>query len=245
MNEIEIVSHCWGGDLPIYPHLLRAQGLSIIHHSQHKCRVVWTICYNTSDDAVVEVLDELEPALFSAGVHIKRIPLSVPHLFERSIGRNVAALSSQADCVWFCDCDYLFSGSCFDLAINQTAFRLDSIVYPRIVSVTSHQDGDGIIRRMGDKKELTEEDLALFYGRTERKAIGGIQIVNGDLARFRGYLDGTKWQKPKADTSRGNFSTVSDVKYRSYIGKQVPTKFITGVHRIRHSHRAYGGTVVD
>ena len=242
---IEIVSHCYGGDLPIYPHLLRAQGLSLIHLSQHKCSVVWTICYDPDEKAVVGVLDELEAELAARRVKIRRIPLPIGHIFERAIGRNIAAMSTDANCVWFCDCDYLFAGGCLDDAIKETDLYYDCIVFPQVVSVTSHVDGDAIIHHMEAKQPLAVDVLSTFGARSEMKAIGGIQIVSGELAKSRGYLnEWLKWMKPATDTSKGNFSTRSDVKYRSYIGKSVPRGF-AGTHRIRHSHRSYGGMVVD
>lgn len=243
-KSIEIVSHCWGGDLPIYPHLLRAQGLSLLHHSLHRCEVTWTICFHESDYSVVGVIDELADVLTSRNVMLRQIVLSKGSLFERAIGRNEAAITSREDCVWFCDCDYLFSGNCLDSAIEATALYPDTIVYPSTVLVTSHDDGDLIISQMQDKQALTSGDLSRFFLRPETKAIGGIQIVSGDLARSRGYLNKTKWMRPRQDTSRGKFSTASDVRFRSCIGK-TGGMLIPGVHRIRHSRRSYGGTVID
>lgn len=246
MSTIEIVSHCYGGDLTIYPNLLRAQGLSLINHSMHKCKVVWTICYNQKDAGVLAVLEELEAALYSRNVKIRRIILSLGGLFERAIGRNIAAMGSEADCVWFCDCDYLFNGRCLDCAIDEASIHNDTVVYPKFLYITTHARGDGIISKMEERQDLTIDDMSLFYVNTQNKAIGGIQIVSGDLARSRGYLHTmNKWQRPREDTSRGKFSTRSDVKFRSYIGTTASSSSIVGTHRIRHSKRSYGGEVVD
>lgn len=244
MSTIEIVSHCFNGHLPIYAPLLRAQGLSLIHHSQHQCAVLWSICYHPEDEAVIAVLNELEPALFSVGVCIQRIPLSFGELFQRSVGRNRVALSTEADCVWFCDCDYLFQNGCLDGAILATALVPDSVVYPQVVLITTHDAGDRIIANMQDKKDLTSDDLFCFYAKNENKAIGGIQIVNGDLARSRGYVNFGKWIKPTTNIARGAFEFRSDVKYRGCIG-QTSQQPISGVCRIRHSRRSYGGTVIE
>ena len=243
-NTIEIVSHCWNGHLPIYAPMLRAQGLSLINYSRHKCQVSWSVFFEHSDTEVWNVLTELEPSLLRCGVVVFRFPVCLEELFQRSIGRNTVALSTGADCVWFCDCDYMFVDGCLDSAIEAAALSPNEIVYPIQVAVTSHEDGDAIIQRMQDKKSLDPAQLAQFYNRDETKAIGGIQIVHGDLARSRGYLNNTKWQQPQTKVDVGFFQTGSDVRYRKSIGKQCQRP-ITGVHRIRHSRRAYNGTVVD
>lgn len=244
MSSIEIVSHCFNGHLPIYAPLLRAQGLSLIHFSRHQCKVTWTICYHASDIAVLDVLDELESALFSVGVLIRRIPQSLEELFQRSIGRNIVALSSKADCVWFCDCDYLFKNNCLDSAILATARVPDAVVYPQVVLTTTHETGDRIIGKMQGKQDLTIDDIFCFYSKIETKAIGGIQIVNGDLARSHGYVNFGKWIKPTTNIDRGAFEFRSDVKYRGCIGKSSP-QTIDGAFRVRHSCRSYGGKVVE
>lgn len=244
MSAIEIVVHCFNGHLPIYAPLLRAQGLSLIHHSLHRCKVVWTVCYHPEDGAVTDIFDELESDLFHSGVFIRRIPLSFGALFQRSVGRNEAALSTEADCLWHSDCDYLFKGDCLDGAIREVALVPDAIVYPAHVLITSHFDGDSIINKMEGKHNLTSDDLLLFNPQIATKAIGGIQIVNGDLARSKGYVNYGKWIKPNPTTVRGSFETRSDVKYRGCIGK-TSQRPIAGVCRIRHSKRSYGGTVVE
>ena len=175
--------------------MLRAQGLSLINYSRHKCQVSWSVYFEHNDTEVWNVLAELELALTKCGVDLYRFPVSLGEVFQRSIGRNSVALSTGADCVWFCDCDYLFVNDCLDHAIEATALSPDSIVYPIYVAVTSHEDGDAIISRMKDKKSLDPAQMALFYPRNETKAIGGIQIVHGNLARSHGYLNETKWQQ--------------------------------------------------
>lgn len=244
MNTIEIVSHCWAGHLPIYAHLLRAQALSLISHNRSHCRVIWSVFYVETDAAVVEVLEEVETLLMGVGVELLRFTSTVEEILQRSIGRNIAAVSTGADCVWFTDCDYMFAGLCLDEAVRAAATVGDSIIYPNMVQVCSHEAGDALIAKMARKEPLELIDFTSFQPRPETKAIGGIQIVSGALARSKGYLDGTKWMQPVTKTDRGSFNTVTDVKYRKAIGKCVPWT-ITSCRRIRHSARAYGGTVIE
>ena len=244
MSTIEIISHCWNGPLSIYAPLLRAQGRSFIDFSDHVCDVVWSVCYHESDKLVVGVLDSLEDDLLYRNVRINRVPLPFDLLFQRAIGRNKVALESTADCVWFCDCDYLFAACCLDDAIVCSRAYPNSILYPSTTKATSHEEGDALIKKMEENlSPLERSDMELFYSRPEEKAIGGIRIVKGNLARSRGYLNGTKWVQPVKDTAKGFRVTRCDVKYRSFIGSCVPV-YLRWPFRIRHSKRALGGFVV-
>ena len=59
-------------------------------------------------------------------------PLAKEKLFRRSIGRNLAAKSTEADWIWFTDADIIFHENCLDTLAELLQGRDDGLVHPRI-----------------------------------------------------------------------------------------------------------------
>jgi len=58
------------------------------------------------------------------------MPFEKESLFRRGIGRNQAALNTNAHWVWFTDCDLMFRKGCLDALAEQLQGRRDALVYP-------------------------------------------------------------------------------------------------------------------
>lgn len=158
-----------------------------------------------------------------------------PQLMRRAIGRNLAALKTAADWVWFADCDMAFGEGALD-SVSQSILQSDSsLIYPRhILLHRSHALGDQAIARATQLKviDLAPEEFTLHR---YRRAIGGVQIVRGEVARQYGYCTGRRWQKT-ADTwqrCRG------DVAFRRNLSRHIKTHWepieIPNLYRLRHS----------
>lgn len=236
MRSIEIVSHCWAGQLEIYAHLLRLQLSSLLGRSQHQCSVTMTVIYNPNDTETVRVVEWARRVMELKEINFNPIPTSKKCLFQRSIGRNFAALATTADVVWFADCDYLFEGECLDVAISQALQYPKTIIYPStVIANISHAHGDALINKSASRSSpLVDFDAADFQPTSYGKAIGGIQIITGDWCRSLGYLKDTKWTKAMKDTSRGFSDTRCDVRFRKTVGVTKEVE-IPGVYRVRHS----------
>jgi len=174
---------------------------------------------------------------------VRLFPLSVAKLGRRCIGRNLAALSTDADLVWFTDCDHVFGDGCLDALVGMpwpSHFGTPaSMVFPQTIQIhRDHATGDQAADKV-KKANLHDIDPAEFVVKHYSVAIGGVQIVTGDFARKHGYLDGNlKWQRP-AEKPFGDFR--DDIAYRKHcqrFGPIVPIE-LPGLYRIRHSTTSY------
>jgi hypothetical protein len=234
-NSIEIVTHCWAGQTDIYAYLLRYQ-LSSLFSRTNDCWVSITVAYAKDDPKTVQCLKEMEPLLTTNGVRLVLLPLPHSHLFRRACGRNIAAKQTDADVVWFTDCDYLFHNLSLEVAIEECDLDRRCVYYPRTVGANIDElAGDRLIER---SRKVHEDwflaDEKLFVPKHYGRAIGGIQIVSGDLAREEGYLEGNERSKPLEKNVDGFRSCRCDQHYRKAVGKSVAVD-IPGVYRIRHT----------
>lgn len=242
MQTVEIVSHAWAERFPIYAAALTYQLSSLVLHPPQKCRVSVAVCCTLGDARVAEVIANFYKRY---KLDIRTVLLDVPSLGRRAIGRNAAAKSTEADIVWFADVDYVFGHDCLDaLAVMEWPDDV-SIVFPKRIKIQcDHATGDKelefVLHRSmkfaGIVGVLTDQ----FVDHTHNRAIGGVQIVRGDLARRHGYLDGhAKWQKPLTDGKM--FHTSEDMAFRRQckehgraMGIELPNVF-----RMRHSECCY------
>jgi len=155
-------------------------------------------------------------------------------IFRRSIGRNIAALASIADWVWFCDADYWFTGKCWR-AFDDVNLVESTLVFPKYVLLhKTHQLGDACVSRVDEFSTLVEAQPEEFSAVRMRRAIGGIQIVKGEFCRRMGYLRGSR-RFQKVPTQAGFLDTPDDVAFRRSIGTQGQAVDLPEVYRIRHS----------
>lgn len=233
-RSIEVVVHCWR-----YSRALSWQYRSIYENywslemmgAIPVDSVRLTVCCAPIqfDIATHELID---------GIAIKQIVQPKSELFNRAIGRNIAARESTADWVWFADADYFFGPDALRV-LAETDPGDGKLFFPRMV-LTHHTHA------MGDK--YLESGWGLFnsehfFPRTMHKAIGGIQIVPGHVAREHGYCDWPKMQRPVEGDLMAD--TRSDRAFRASLGTYGTPLDLPGVFRIRHStsglNRGKGG----
>lgn len=234
---VELVSHCYAAEIPCFAHLLNCQLSSLFLCPPSHCRVRITVCQTPDDGLTYYVAKEFAAKYSESGLPVELVQrmYGKRELFRRAIGRNQAALQTKSDVVWFIDCDYLIGSGCLD-ALVATSLPSSRVAFPREVMIhSSHAVGDAEIARVVPGK-VFEPDLSLFVPSHPKVAIGGIQIVPGDVAR-RGYLDGTKWVVPRKDEKP--FPDFRDDKaYRNAVGGSEPID-LPGVYRMRHSKTSY------
>jgi len=233
--SLRIVTHCYAERLPFFADLLKFH-LTSISHSLYEFPLRVEILCTSTDTKTLNVLNSFSDSMrkkLSARI------LDPTHLWRRAIGRNIAALSSTEDFVWFCDVDYVFS----PLAIATICRALRekpeaAMLYPSVVSVSKdHKTGDATIAQ-AEQDKTPEIDTQDFVPSYYSRAIGGAQIVPGKLARTIGYLDKTKWMTP----SHTPFpDTRDDIAARRQYAKHGPlcSFMVGGIYRIRHSTSSY------
>ena len=193
---IEVISHCFG---------VRYAALLVYHFSSLVLReskpITMTVIYIIDDKPTITVLEYFSK-LNVPWIRWNFIPMVSKLVYQRPIGRNIAAKQSTADIVWFADCDYVFGDGCLDTLWALHPLKNDAVFWPEgilyctnlscwkeIVSIT--RKGDEVIPKIVDVNPLQ------FTLTIMKRAIGGVQIVSGDTARKYGYLpDDAIWQRP-------------------------------------------------
>ena len=236
---VEVVSHLWAGQLSQYAKQACYHLTTFSAHPPENCIVMATICYSPDDDLAVKVVEyfyKMRYMNLRVGYRLKPMPSS--KLWRRAIGRNEIAKETIADVVWFTDIDYLMLDNCLDrLCEIVTADNgKHDVFYPKTVHTHhKHSIGDRYCDEFGSDPRLAQVDRKDFFPRPMRKAIGGIQIVTGDVARRDGYLPNTRFQNPITD-GKGFRSCKGDPVWRSqYDGSRKLGIDLPGVYRIRHT----------
>lgn len=251
-NTIEVVAHCWAVDLADYAHLLYLQGLSLVRQAElsEGLTVRWTVCCNEEDSLTTQAIERVRRFDEEKHLRIKVMPLDKNSLFKRSVGRNLAALASTADVVWFTDCDYVFFHGSLEEAHRQCMGNPHGpMVYPSEIQATPKDVGAHVIKRAAwaqggwALQDVLRQSEPMLYSR----AIGGVQIVLGGFCRRYGYLNNHPKNKPLRGKPAGFKRCRCDVTFRRQgkAGERVGTGTgvqIDGVYRIRHPLRGHNGT---
>ena len=234
---IEIISHVYnppGTDQ--YAQLLKWQLASLVNHPPVvDYRMTVFYCGNPKDKPLINTLDRFPNIRdLCTGLDWKFdfISMSREELFRRAIGRNYRALKTEADVIWFTDCDYLFGEGCLD-SIHELMDADSGLCIPETVKINvNHATGYAAIERERENPlpQIVESE---FKVRKEKKAIGGIQLIGGNLARKIGYLKGTSWVEP-VDASKGFRSCRCDKVWRTHNNLSATRLPIKGVYRLRH-----------
>lgn len=249
--SLRIVTHCYAQSYSQYAIFLRYHLSSLLlYPSEWPVRV--TVAYCTQDDSTCNVIDAFKKR---GDLAIDLLPLSPKSLFRRSIGRNIAAQKSTEDLIWFCDVDHVFGPGCIN-ALMETwfKFQFDSheptpvMMYPKEIQIhETHQIGDAIAYggslAVCKSTELEQIDLTQFVSKKYNRAIGGVQIVDGEFCRQHGYLNHSKkYQTDRKDgIPFGDFR--DDIAFRHHCGLHGKIKAIDlpGIYRMRHSLTTYQG----
>ncbi len=224
--QLEIVSHCWN-----YSRLLTYQLSSLVLYAPRKLSVTMTVFYNQADERTVSVLDYFA-AIDVPGVHLRRWHQEQPQLFRRAIGRNLAALSSTADWVWFTDCDQVFHRGLLDALAEQLPDCRQPLAFPRYASCTELvKEDDPILRRVDPGPAVVDIEPDRFVPRRHDRAIGAMQIARGDVMRRAGYCkDIPRYKRPARQFGR----TREDRTFRALLGTPGEPLDVEGLYRIEH-----------
>lgn len=236
---VEVVSHCWN-----YAHLLAYQLSSVVQHPPVDLKLTMTVCYCAEDQPTVELL-EFFGKQGVPNVTWNWLPLEREELMRRAIGRNRAAKASQADWVWFTDCDLLFHEGCLTRLPAALQGRTEPLVYPQEERCTSMlASDDAMLTAATDGPRLVEIVPDRFDIQRPKKATGPLQIVRGDLARKFGYCDAIRCYQTPTDRWR---KTYEDRAFRWLLGSSGTPIDVPGVYRIKHIEkgRYHGPKIVS
>jgi hypothetical protein len=223
--SLEIVTHCWQ-----YARMLVYQLSSLINYPPTRLTLTVTVFYAESDGATVELLD------FIAQHDVPNVtwnwqPLPEGELFRRGIGRNRAALASEADWVWMTDCDIVFHANCLDSLADQLQGRNDVLVYPRQERTTPMLPENSDILQNGKSVRLVDIDTSHFELHERDRAKGAFQVIHGDVARAIGYCNDIRIYQTPADHW---CKCYEDRAFRWLVGTQGTPLEVDGVYQIRH-----------
>jgi hypothetical protein len=235
MFSVEIVSHCWaaGPNGDQYAKALRYQIRSLFDNPPQHASVLLTVCCaEPEDDKATWDVIYREGRFSRDGLMVQPQSFIKSALLQRPHGRNAASLRSKADVVFFTDCDYFFGDSCLD-SLAQISGRSERLFFPEVTRICRNHE-------TGDKYLATDEPLPIdegdFVYKKERKAIGGIQIVSGDVARQYGYCkDVAKYQRPAPPDCNTVIGFSADAKFRKILGTRGTPFKMENLFRIRHS----------
>jgi hypothetical protein len=160
------------------------------------------------------------------------------HLFRRAIGRNHAALATEADWIWFTDCDLVFEAGCLDALSAALQGRTDPLVYPRHERLTTLLRDEALAG--ADVPSLREPAADLEFSTLPvTKAKGPLQITHGDVARAMGYCrDVRAFQRAETSFQK----CYEDTVFRWLLGTPGTPVEVPGVARLRHRSKGrYAG----
>lgn len=227
--QLEIVSHCWQ-----YAHFLVYQLSSLVCNPPRGLTVTMTVFHCPEDEATTRLLERFS-GLDVAGVHWNWQPVPREQLFRRAIGRNRAALASQADWVWFTDCDLMFREGCLDALAEALQGRRDALVFPAVERCTSLlPDDNPMLNPDLDASIPVDIDVSDFTERHRSRATGPLQITHGDVARSCGYCNALSfYQRPAKRWCKAH----EDRAFRWLLKSQGVALDIPAVYRIRHASK--------
>ena len=229
--SIEIVSHCWN-----YAHWLRFQLSSLVLHPPRQTRVVMTVIHSPEDKGTVELLAEYGRMMIP-NVVWNWVPVDKSKLFRRAIGRNLRAKATTADWIFFTDCDQMFYEGSLDALGESLQGRRDFLVFPRVAQCSQRISDPSEVtvdRGSGADAKVVAIDTSLFHPVVHQKAVGGLQIVHGDVARAVGYCESLRfYQTPQ----NGFTNTYEDRAFRWLLGTHGIPVDIPHVYRIEHHHK--------
>ena len=232
--RLEIVSHCWN-----YARHLTYQLSSLVLHPPTEIQVCMTVFHSKEDLDTVQLLEQIGDREVR-GITWNWQPLEKTKLFRRCIGRNLAARATEADWIWFADCDVVFHDGALDETEKVLRGRDDYMVFPESHGVTDLlKEDDPILKASeaqdrGEALPLLDIDTNRFEPEIRNRAVGAFQIVRGDVARAAGYCGSIDfYQQPVARWQK----TYEDRTFRWLLVTQGTPVHIPGIYRIRHSSK--------
>lgn len=224
-ETLEIVSHCWN-----YSHLLSYQLQSLVDYAPKELVITLTVFYSDEDQATVKLLEQYNTIDLDT-IKWNFVQLDKSALLRRAIGRNKAAKNTNADWIWFTDCDLVFGKNTFSSLKHQLTGQQSILVFPGTVKRTSllEKDNDFLTRDGYNANDCLEQDSVNTH--TFEKATGPVQIVHGSIAREYGYCDQLAcYQQPKERWVK----TYEDRAFRWLLGTHGEPISVADVGIIRH-----------
>lgn len=236
--SLEIVSHCWR-----YAHMQIYQLSSLVLYPPRDLTVTMTVYYCEEDQATVDLLNFFSTQQVP-GVIWNWQPLPRQALFRRAIGRNLAALGTKADWIWFTDCDVLFREGCLDGLARALQGRRDALVFPATEHCTGLLPADApILKPDMQPLRLMDIDSALFSAFPRDRATGPLQITHGDVARAAGYCASLPYYQQPSNTW---CKAYEDRAFRWLLRTAGEPVEVPGVYRIRHVEKGrYTGSALN
>ena len=217
--SLEVVSHCWN-----YSHFLVYQLSSLVRYPPRDIDVTMTVFYAPEDQKTARLL-EFFSTQSVPGVRWNWRPLPKQKLFRRGIGRNLAALETKADWVWFTDCDLMFRDGCLDTL------------------ATLLEEDNPMLKAAAGEEQVLDIDTSEFVTFHPSRATGPLQIAHGDVCRAVGYCRNIRlYQTPVESFAKCH----EDRAFRWLLRSQGVPLPIPGVYRIRHIKKGrYSGSETD
>ncbi|MCP4412402.1 MAG: glycosyltransferase family 2 protein [Gammaproteobacteria bacterium] len=223
--NLEIVSHCWQ-----YSNMLTYQLSSFVNYPPTKVHLTVTVFYSTDDKKTHSVLDFFRQKSVS-NITWNFQPLENEKLFRRGIGRNMAALETQADWIWFTDCDIIFHENCLDSLALQLQGSQEILYFPHHERTTEMLEESDPMLSKNSKPQIVDIKVERFSLHSRDKAKGAFQIVHGDIARAIGYCKKIRIFQTRSDRWR---KTYEDTAFRWLVASKGIPVDIDGVFQIRH-----------
>lgn len=227
--KLEIVSHCWN-----YARFFVYQLSSLVKYPPTNMQVKLTVFYSEEDQETTKLLAHFQQiSVPNVEWNFQKLP--TPLLLRRAIGRNHASKHTEADWIWFADCDMVFHEGCLDALEGLLKGRQDILLFPDTLLVTPLlTEADPMISAGKDKTSLLEVDKTKFKPRKFDRATGAIQIIHGDVARACGYCDDLAvYQKPKYHWTK----TYEDRAIRWLLGTHGTPISLPNLLLIRHAEK--------
>jgi len=225
--HLEIVSHCWQ-----YAHMLNFQLSSLVNHPPTNFKLTYTLFHAAEDTKLKQLISRYD-RMQVPGISWQWRELSRQELFRRAIGRNRAATQTQADWIWFSDCDLIFHDNCLHSLATALNGVNEPLVFPDHEFVTELLESEHPMLKQSINEPATI-DTSLFTENQIAKAKGAFQIVHGDIARACGYCkEMSMYQKPMQHWSK----TYEDSIFRRLIKSEGTPVCIDGLYRIRHREK--------
>jgi len=229
--KLEIVSHCWN-----YSEYLAFQlGSLLTNPPSSSLHVTMTVFYAPEDQQTSALLRKIGQ-LPVTNITWNWQALPAAYLFRRSIGRNLAALHTQADWIWFTDCDETFQAGCLTGLHETLAACREPLVFPLTEHRTEPMESSELkVDYDGDwVGAIGNLPLNEFHGNTMTRATGPLQITRGDIARKFGYCKNVNcFQKPEVHFAKAH----EDRIFRWLLNTNGTGVDIPGVFRIQHREK--------
>jgi hypothetical protein len=184
-----------------------------------------TVIYAAGDKPTTNIL-ECFISISKPWIKWNFIHMPIQSVYQRPIGRNLAAKSTKADVIWFTDADYVFGEGCLDavwvpqdggIYHPEHEYRTTREAKVDMIEILQKDDSDASIVRIAPSQ---------FVLTDIKRAVGGVQIISGDTARLIGYLpDDKKWQKPLEQYNRDDGSAFWRNKFETFGTMAIPNVF--------------------